>query len=184
MSLYHGSHEHFYMPVVAARVQRGQKLCWGQYSDGVDVQEGRAATPAEATLLSTSEALTPKEVLRGVPPSKPLDILRFLVCLLGLETAMSLPVRGKLWLYGNERCFWNCTGSKRRAKENAGPLLGAVGDLMTKGTQISEVLNAFLISVFMGKGCLLDSLRSPGLLRRVCESETLPTIEEDQIRPH
>ena len=65
---------------------------------------------------------------------------------------------------GNERCFCKCTGSKRKAKKNAGPLLSGVGDLMTKGTQMAEVLNAFLISVFTGKVCLLDSLRSPGLL--------------------
>lgn len=68
-----------------------------EHSDGVDVQEGRAATPAEATLLSTSEASTLKEVLSKVQPTNSLAIVGCLVYLLGLETARSL-LWEVLWL--------------------------------------------------------------------------------------
>lgn len=60
----------------------------------------------------------------------------------------------------NERHFCKCTSSKRKAKENVGLLFSGVGDVMAKGVQMSKVINASLISVFTGKVCLLDSLRS------------------------
>lgn len=46
------------------------------------------------------------------------------------------------------RCFYKCTSSKRKAKENMGLLLSGVGHLMTKGIWMSEVLDAFLLSQF------------------------------------
>lgn len=65
---------------------------------------------------------------------------------------------GSSWRNGkaNAKFFCKCTGSRKAAEENAA-LLSGVGNQMAKDMQMSEVLSVFLISLFTGKVCLLDS---------------------------
>ena len=51
----------------------------------------------------------------------------------------------------NKKGFFNYISSKRKPKDNVGPLLNEVGVLVTENAEKSELLNAFFASVFSAK---------------------------------
>ncbi|KAK4826439.1 hypothetical protein QYF61_009136, partial [Mycteria americana] len=73
---------------------------------------------------------------------------------------------------GKVKSFSRYTNSKRKMRENVGPLLNGRRDLVTKDMEKAEVLNAFLASVFTGKICFRES--------QVPERP----VEEDQAGEH
>jgi len=52
---------------------------------------------------------------------------------------------------GNKKGFFNYISSKRKTRENMGPLLKGVGALVTEDTEMADLLNAFFASVFTAK---------------------------------
>lgn len=53
----------------------------------------------------------------------------------------------------NKKGFHRDISSKRKTKENMAPLLNWAEGLVTKNTEVAEVLNVFFTSVFTGKTC-------------------------------
>ncbi|GAB0188533.1 mitochondrial enolase superfamily member 1 [Grus japonensis] len=51
----------------------------------------------------------------------------------------------------NKKGFFKYISSKRKNRENVGPLLNEVGALVTEDTEKVELLNAFFASVFTAK---------------------------------
>ena len=52
----------------------------------------------------------------------------------------------------NNKCFFNYISSKRKARDNVGPLLNEVSVLVTEHTEKAELLNAFFASVYQCQG--------------------------------
>lgn len=59
------------------------------------------------------------------------------------------------------------------------PLLNEMGDLVEQDSENAEVLNTFFVSVFTRKSGLQKS-KFPGRCWR--SKETVPSVEEDQVR--
>uniref|UniRef100_A0A8B9PUS7 Immunoglobulin C1-set domain-containing protein n=1 Tax=Apteryx owenii TaxID=8824 RepID=A0A8B9PUS7_APTOW len=72
----------------------------------------------------------------------------------------------------NKKGFFKYIGSKRKTRENVGPLLNGVGALVTKDAEKAELLNAFFASVFTAEA-------KPQELK-----EDFPMVEEDWVRDH
>jgi len=51
----------------------------------------------------------------------------------------------------NKKGFFNYISSKRKARDNMGPLLNEVGVLVVENAEMAELLNAFFASVFSSK---------------------------------
>jgi len=51
----------------------------------------------------------------------------------------------------NKKGFFNYISSKRKARDNVGPLLNETGVLVTEDTEKAELMNAFFASVFSAK---------------------------------
>lgn len=68
-------------------------------------------------------------------------------------------------------------GSKRLNKENVGPLLSGVDDLVTPDADGHEVLNASFVSLFTRKVS-----QAPELRDKVQGREDLQMVEENQVR--
>lgn len=62
-------------------------------------------------------------------------------------------------------------------------LLYRVGDLLTKDTKKSEVLNVFSASVFTGKTFIQESQVS-GIEGKLWSEEDFSLMKEDQIKEH
>ena len=57
----------------------------------------------------------------------------------------------------NKKGFFNYISSKRKARDNVGPLLNEVGVLVTQDAEKTELLNAFFASVFSAKAGTQES---------------------------
>ena len=51
----------------------------------------------------------------------------------------------------NKKSYFKYISSKRKTRNNVGPLLNEVSDLMTENIEKAELLNAFVASVFSAK---------------------------------
>ena len=71
------------------------------------------------------------------------------------------------------KVFFKWISSKRKAKENVGPLLNGAGDLATQGMEEAEVLNTFFTSVFTSKTSLRES-KDLETRRKVWSKKTCP----------
>ncbi|GAB0184844.1 mitochondrial enolase superfamily member 1 [Grus japonensis] len=83
----------------------------------------------------------------------------------------------------NKKSFFKYISSKRKPRENVGPLLNKVGALVTEDTEKAELLNAFFASVFTAK---VDAQESQTLevKEKVWRKEDLPLVKEDRVREH
>lgn len=77
----------------------------------------------------------------------------------------------------NKKGFYRYICSKRKTRENVGPLLNGAGGLMTKNMAKAEILKAFFSQVFNSKICLQGSL-GPKTCKNVQKPEDLPSAEK------
>jgi len=71
--------------------------------------------------------------------------------------------------------------SKRKTRENVGPLLNEVGVLMMEDIEKEEILNAFFASVFSAKAGPQKS-QAPEVREEDWRKHDLPLVEEDCVR--
>ena len=82
----------------------------------------------------------------------------------------------------NKKVFFKCVNSKRKTRENEGPLLNEVDALVTRDDN-SQILNASLLQSLM----LRLALRNPrpcSIRERVWEKEDFPLVKKDLVREH
>ena len=84
---------------------------------------------------------------------------------------------------GNKKGFYRHISSKRKTRENVGPLLNGAGDRVTKGMEKAKTLNIFFALVFTGETCVEES-KAPETSGKVLSNEKLPSLKEDQDREH
>ena len=81
------------------------------------------------------------------------------------------------------RCFYRYISSKRKTRENVGPLLNGAGELVPEDTEKANVLSALFSLVFTDKTNLQES-QAPETRANIWNKEELPLSEEDQVREH
>ncbi|GAB0206992.1 mitochondrial enolase superfamily member 1 [Grus japonensis] len=79
----------------------------------------------------------------------------------------------------NKKGFFKYMSSKRKTRENVGPLLNEVGALVTEDTEKAELLNAFFASVFTAKASPQES-QTLEVGDKVWRNKDLPLVEEGQ----
>ncbi|GAB0207209.1 mitochondrial enolase superfamily member 1 [Grus japonensis] len=79
--------------------------------------------------------------------------------------------------------FFKYISSKRKTRENVGPLLNEVGALVMEDTEKAELLNAFFASVFTAKASPQET-QTLEVGGKVWRKEDLPLVEEDRVREH
>ncbi|GAB0183643.1 mitochondrial enolase superfamily member 1 [Grus japonensis] len=83
----------------------------------------------------------------------------------------------------NKKDFFKYISSKRKTRENVGPLLNEVGALVTEDTEKAELPNAAFASVFTAKAGPQES-QTLEVREKVWRKEDFPLVEEDQVRDH
>ncbi|GAB0208273.1 mitochondrial enolase superfamily member 1 [Grus japonensis] len=83
----------------------------------------------------------------------------------------------------NKKGFFKYISSKRKTRENVGPLLNEVGALVTEDTEKAELLNAAFASVFTAKAGPQET-QTLEVGERVWRKEDLPLVKEDWVREH
>ncbi|GAB0207550.1 mitochondrial enolase superfamily member 1 [Grus japonensis] len=83
----------------------------------------------------------------------------------------------------NKKGFFKYINSKRKTRENVGPLLNEVGALVMEDTEKAELLNAFFASVLTAKAGPQES-QTLEVGNKGLQKEDLPLIEEDQVGEH
>jgi len=90
---------------------------------------------------------------------------------------------------GRPRPTWKPTGffdyisSKRKTRDNVGPLLNEAGVLVMEDTQKAELLNAFFASVFSAKAGPQGS-QTLEATEEAYREDDFPLVEEDCVRDH
>ncbi|GAB0181828.1 mitochondrial enolase superfamily member 1 [Grus japonensis] len=84
---------------------------------------------------------------------------------------------------GNKKSFYRYVSSKRKTRENVGPLQKENGELVTQDMEKAEVLNDFFASVFTDK-CSSHTTQVAEGKGRDWENAEPPTVGEDQVRDH
>ncbi|GAB0204162.1 mitochondrial enolase superfamily member 1 [Grus japonensis] len=79
----------------------------------------------------------------------------------------------------NKKGFFKYIGSKRKTRENLGPLLNEVGALVMEDIEKVELLNAFFASFLTAKAIPQES-QTMEVGESVLRKEDLPLVEEDQ----
>ncbi|GAB0183976.1 mitochondrial enolase superfamily member 1 [Grus japonensis] len=83
----------------------------------------------------------------------------------------------------NKKGFFKYISSKRKTRENVGPLLNEMGALVMEDTEKVELLNAFFASVCTAKAGPQES-QTLEVREKVWRKEDFPLVEEDQVRDH
>jgi len=83
----------------------------------------------------------------------------------------------------NKKGFFNYISSKRKTRDDVGPLLNEVGVLVTEDTEKAELLNAYFALLFSVKAGPQES-KAPEVREEACRKNHLPLIEEDCVRDH
>ncbi|PKU35582.1 glycerol kinase [Limosa lapponica baueri] len=83
----------------------------------------------------------------------------------------------------NEKGFFKCNSSKRKTRENVGPLLNGVGALVTEDTEKAELLNAAFASVFTAKANPQES-QTLEVRENIWRKEDFPLVEQDWVKDH
>jgi len=83
----------------------------------------------------------------------------------------------------NKKGFFKYINSKRKTKENVGPLLNEVGALVTENTEKAELWSTFFASVFTAKAGPQAS-QSLEVREEAWRKEDLSLVEGDCVRDH
>jgi len=83
----------------------------------------------------------------------------------------------------NKKGFFNYFSSKRKARDNVGPLLNKVGVLVTEDAKKAKLLNAAFASVFSAKAGPQES-RTLEVREEDQRENDFPLVEEDCVRDH
>jgi len=81
----------------------------------------------------------------------------------------------------NKKGFFNYINSKRKARDNVGPLLNEASVLVMEDAEKAELLNAFFASVFSAKAGPQKS-QAPGVREEAHREDDFPLLEEDCVR--
>jgi len=81
----------------------------------------------------------------------------------------------------NKKGFFNYISSKRKARDNVGPLLNEAGVLVMEDAEKAELLNAFFASVFSVKAGPQES-QAPDVREEAYREYDYPLVEEDCVR--
>jgi len=81
----------------------------------------------------------------------------------------------------NKKGFFNYISSKRKARDNVGPLLKQMGVLLTENAKTAELLNAFFASVFSAKAGPQES-QAPEVREEAYREDDFPLVAEDCVR--
>ena len=83
----------------------------------------------------------------------------------------------------NKKGLFKYISSKKKTRENAGPLLNEVGALVRENTEKVKLLNAFFASVFIANASCQES-QTLQVGEKIWRKEDLPLVEEDRVRDH
>jgi len=83
----------------------------------------------------------------------------------------------------NKKGFFNYISSKRKTRDNVGPLLNEVSVLVKEDTEKAELLTAFIASVFTAKAGPQAS-QALEVREEACRKDGLSLVEEDCMRDH
>ena len=83
----------------------------------------------------------------------------------------------------SKKGFCKFIGDKRQTRENVGPLLNELGDLVIQDVEKVEVVNASFALVFTSKTKLQES-QAPEIRGRVWSKDGISLVKEDQVREY
>lgn len=82
---------------------------------------------------------------------------------------------------GSNKGFYRYLNSKRKTRENVGPLLNGARELVINDMEKAKVLNAAFVSVFTSKNSFQESQATEARGKLWCK-EDLHLVEENQVR--